>query len=35
MIAARSPAMPNVDAVGSDGPTKLPYRSLRLGTERP
>lgn len=35
MLAARSPAMPNVDEVGSSGPTKLPYRSFRLGTERP
>ena len=35
MIAVRSPAMPNVDEVGSNGPTKLPYRSFRLGTERP
>lgn len=35
MLAVRSPAMPNVDAVGSNGPTKLPYRSFRLGTERP
>jgi hypothetical protein len=35
LVAARSPAMPNVDAVGSNGPTKLPYRSFRLGTERP
>jgi hypothetical protein len=35
LLAARSPSMPNVDAVGSNGPTKLPYRSFRLGTERP
>lgn len=35
LIAARSPAMPNVDQVGSNGPGKLPYRSFRLGTERP
>jgi hypothetical protein len=35
LTAARSPAIANVDAVGSDGPTKLPYRSLRLGAERP
>jgi hypothetical protein len=33
--AVRSPSIPNVDAVGSNGPTKLPYRSFRLGTERP
>lgn len=35
MRSSRSPAIPNVDSVGSNGPTKLPYRSLRLGTERP
>jgi hypothetical protein len=35
LVAARSPTIPNVDAVGSNGPTKLPYRSFRLGTERP
>ncbi len=35
MLAVRSPAMPNVEAVGSNGPTKLPYRSFRLGTARP
>lgn len=35
VVAVRSPSMPNVDAVGSNGPTKLPYRSFRLGTERP
>lgn len=35
LVAVRSPSMPNVDAVGSNGPTKLPYRSFRLGTERP
>jgi hypothetical protein len=35
MVAVRSPSMPNVDEVGSNGPTKLPYRSFRLGTERP
>lgn len=33
--AARSDVVPNVDEVGSNGPTKLPYRSFRLGTERP
>jgi hypothetical protein len=33
--SVRSPSIPNVDQVGSNGPTKLPYRSLRLGTERP
>ena len=35
MLATRSPTIPNVDAVGSNGPTKLVYRSFRLGTERP
>ncbi len=35
MLSSRSPTVPNVDSVGSNGPTKLPYRSLRLGTERP
>jgi len=34
-LAVRSPVIPNFDAVGSNGPTKLPYRSFRLGTERP
>jgi hypothetical protein len=33
--SARSPAVPNVDAVGSNGPLKQPYRSFRFGTERP
>ncbi len=35
LLATRSPTIPNVDAVGSNGPTKLVYRSFRLGTERP
>ena len=35
LLAVRSPSMPNVDAVGSNGPTKLPYRSFRFGTDRP
>ena len=35
LLAARSPSIPNYNAVGSNGPTKLPYRSFRLGTERP
>ncbi|CAB4869343.1 unannotated protein [freshwater metagenome] len=35
IIALRSRSMPNVDAVGSNGPTKLPYRSFRLGLDRP
>ena len=33
--SARSPTIPNVDAVGSNGPLKQPYRSFRFGTERP
>lgn len=35
LLATRSPSIPNVDAVGSNGPTKLPYRSFRFGAERP
>ncbi|CAB4933859.1 unannotated protein [freshwater metagenome] len=35
ILAVRSLAMPNVDAVGSNGPTKLPYRSFRLGVDGP
>ena len=35
LLATRSPTVPNVDSVGSNGPTKLVYRSFRLGTERP
>ncbi|HEY5142680.1 MAG TPA: hypothetical protein VII98_04205 [Solirubrobacteraceae bacterium] len=35
LLATRSPTIPNVDGVGSNGPTKLVYRSFRLGTERP
>jgi hypothetical protein len=35
LLAVRSPSVPNVDAVGSNGPTKQPYRSFRLGAERP
>lgn len=35
LLAVRSPSIPNVDAVGSNGPTKQPYRSFRLGSERP
>lgn len=35
LLSARSPTIPNVDAVGSNGPLKQPYRSFRLGTERP
>jgi len=33
--SVRSDAIPNVDAVGSNGPMKQPYRSFRFGTERP
>jgi hypothetical protein len=36
MLAARSPAIPRVDAVGSaSGALKTAIRSLRFGTERP
>lgn len=35
MTAVRSLAVPHVDSIGSNGPIKLPYRSLRIGTERP
>lgn len=35
VLSVRSPAIPNVDAVGSNGPMKQPYRSFRFGTERP
>jgi len=35
LISVRSPTIPNVDAVGSNGPLKQPYRSFRLGAERP
>ena len=35
LLSARSPTIPNVDAVGSNGPLKQPYRSFRLGAERP
>ena len=35
LISARSPTIPNADAVGSNGPLKQPYRSFRLGAERP
>jgi hypothetical protein len=33
--ADRSPAVPNVDAVGNNGLLKTPLRSFRFGTERP
>jgi hypothetical protein len=35
MMAARSPAIPRVDAVGARGALKTAIRSLRFGTERP
>lgn len=35
VLSVRSPAIPNVDAIGSNGPMKQPYRSFRFGTERP
>jgi hypothetical protein len=36
ILAARSPAIPNVDAVASStGPLKTALRSFRFGTERP
>lgn len=35
LLSARSPAVPNVDAVGNNGLLKGPLRSFRFGTERP
>jgi hypothetical protein len=35
LLSVRSPTIPNVDAVGSNGPLKQPYRSFRFGAERP
>ena len=35
MLAARSPSIPNVDAGRLERADQAPYRSLRLGTERP
>ncbi len=35
LVSVRSPTIPNVAAVGSNGPLKQPYRSFRLGAERP
>jgi hypothetical protein len=35
VVSVRSETIPNVDAVGSNGPMKQPYRSFRFGTERP
>jgi hypothetical protein len=34
-LAARSPSVPNVDAVAATGALKIPYRSMRFGTDRP
>jgi hypothetical protein len=34
-LAARSPAVPNADAVAGNGALKIPYRSVRFGTDRP
>lgn len=35
VLAQRSNVVPHVDAVGSNGSMKTPYRSLRFGTDRP
>jgi hypothetical protein len=35
LLAARSKVVTNPDDVGSNGVTKLPYRSFRLGTDTP
>ena len=35
LLAARSKVVTNPDDVGSNGVTKLPYRSFRLGTDNP
>lgn len=35
LLAVRSKVVTNPDDVGSNGVTKLPYRSFRLGTETP
>lgn len=35
LLADRSAAVPNVDAVGNNGLLKTPLRSFRFGTERP
>lgn len=35
LLLDRSPANPNVDSVGVNGPLKRPLRSIRFGTERP
>lgn len=35
ILAARSPAVPNLDSVGATGALKTAYRSFRFGTDRP
>ena len=35
LLAQLTPVVPNVDAVGSNGPLKSPLRSFRFGTQRP
>lgn len=35
LLNGRSPAIPNADAVGGNGPLKTPLRSFRFGSERP
>jgi hypothetical protein len=35
ILAARSTAVPHVDAVATNGALKTPYRSFRFGTQRP
>jgi hypothetical protein len=35
LLATRSPAVPRVDAVGTEGQLRTALRSLRFGTERP
>lgn len=35
VLAQRSNVVPHVDAVGSNGTMKTPYRSLRFGADRP
>ena len=34
-LASRSAAIPNADAVAANGGLKIPYRSVRFGTDRP
>jgi hypothetical protein len=35
LLTARSPSVPNADAVAANGALKIPYRSLHFGTDRP